>query len=111
MELCKNKICPAKSICTASYRGSNCASMRAKFGVDYDPDDDFAGEQNDADHNQRYRCWVVSYYDNGKMPVVTVFNNKDAAMLCYQTFLGAHDKVDVDECPIYGKFSVGNDQG
>lgn len=51
--------------------------------------------------------WVVSYYDMGEDPVVTVFENKLAALRCYEYFLGEHDRVNIDEAPIYQSFIVG----
>lgn len=50
--------------------------------------------------------WIVSYYDSGEDPVVTSFDNKDAAMRCYEHFVGEHEKVDVDEVPIYHSFVI-----
>ena len=58
--------------------------------------------------------WIVTYYDMGDDPVVTAFDNKLAAIKCYEFFLGEHDKVNIDEVPIYksfinkGKFSSEN---
>lgn len=49
--------------------------------------------------------WVVTYYDIGDDPVVTVFNNKLAAIKCYKYFLGEHDKVNIDKTPVYKSFN------
>lgn len=50
--------------------------------------------------------WVVSYYDIGEEPVVTVFTNSDAAYDCYEYFFVEHDKVSIDEVPVYKDFIV-----
>lgn len=51
--------------------------------------------------------WVVTYYDMGKDPTVTVFDNKEAALKCYKWFMDSdYDRVSVDECPIYNKFII-----
>lgn len=50
--------------------------------------------------------WIVTYYDMGAAPVVTAFNNSNAAYDCYEYFLGEHDKVNIDEVPIYKDFIV-----
>lgn len=54
------------------------------------------------------KVWVVSYYNEGEAPVVTVFDNEDAAVKCYNAFLtfGKHKKVDCDECSVYKTFTV-----
>lgn len=54
------------------------------------------------------KVWVVSYYDEGEAPVVTVFDNEVAAVKCYNAFLtyGHHKKVDCDECQIYKTFTM-----
>lgn len=44
--------------------------------------------------------WAVTYYDMGDDPVVTIFDNKPAALDCYGYFLGKHDRVDIDEAPV-----------
>lgn len=48
--------------------------------------------------------WVVTYYDIGSDPIVTCFDNEDAAMKCYEHFLGKHDRVDIDKCMIFKNF-------
>lgn len=57
---------------------------------------------------QRRQVWVVSYYDDGKAPVVTVFDNERAAEKCYVWFLntGGHTKVDLDEVCVYKSFTL-----
>lgn len=49
--------------------------------------------------------YVVSYQDDLEdEPVVTVFDNKLAAIKCFKTFSKIHDKVVIDEVPLYSKF-------
>lgn len=50
--------------------------------------------------------WVVSYYDIGDDPVVTIFSDKEAAFKCYEYFLGEHDKVNVDEVNVHKSFTI-----
>lgn len=54
------------------------------------------------------KVFVVSYYDDGDAPVVTVYDNEDAAASHYNFALmvGGHKKVCIDECPIYESFTV-----
>ena len=54
------------------------------------------------------KVWIVSYYDEGEAPVVTVFDNELAAVKCCNAFLqlGHHTKVNCDECQIYKTFTV-----
>ena len=62
---------------------------------------------NSISANVKTVC-VVSYYDDGDAPVVTVFDDNLAAERCYTWFLntGGHTKVDIDEVPIYHSFTV-----
>lgn len=58
----------------------------------------------------RQKVWVVSCYDEGKAPVVTVFDNEQAAMKCYDNlrfFLNydKHVKVCIDKAPVYQSFT------
>jgi len=49
--------------------------------------------------------WVVSWYNAGEEPVVTVFGNEENAMKYYNHELAnSHVKVAIDECPIYNNF-------
>ncbi len=52
--------------------------------------------------------WVVTCYDTGGEPTVTVFNNGKAAYDCYIYFLGRHDIIEVslDEVPVYKDFMI-----
>ena len=54
------------------------------------------------------KVWVVSYYDEGEAPVVTVYNNENAAYRhsYWELQIGSHSKVDMDECPIYSSFTI-----
>lgn len=52
------------------------------------------------------KIWIISYYDVGDDPVVTPFDNKDAATKCYEHFIGEHDRVNIDECEVYSSFIV-----
>lgn len=45
--------------------------------------------------------WAVTYYDIGDDPVVTIFDNKPAALKWYECLLGKHDRVNIDETPVY----------
>jgi len=55
---------------------------------------------------QDKNIWIVSWYDYSEPSVVTAFNNKDAAMQYYAYELSRdHEKVDIDECPIYSTFT------
>lgn len=50
--------------------------------------------------------WVVSYCDDGDAEAtITVFDNWDAAIKCKQFFLDTeHQRVSLDECPLYSNF-------
>lgn len=55
------------------------------------------------------KVWVVTYYDEDKDrlawdPTVTVFDNKNNAVKCYESFLCRHHKAAMDECPVYSDF-------
>jgi hypothetical protein len=52
------------------------------------------------------KMWIVSYYDRNQDPVVTPFDNQTSATKCYKFFLGKHDHVCIDECPVYTNFTV-----
>ena len=50
--------------------------------------------------------WIVSWYNRGEMPVVTPFNNEDAAKRYYDYELNNnHEKVDLDKCEVYSTFT------
>lgn len=50
--------------------------------------------------------WVVTYWDTGSEPVVTVFNNPHAANMSKEFFEKHHDGVCVDHVPIYCAWSA-----
>lgn len=54
------------------------------------------------------KVFVVSYYNDGEAPVVTVYDNEEAAMRQYnfELMMGGHRKVDMDECPVYKTFTI-----
>lgn len=53
---------------------------------------------------KRNKVFVVTYWDNGVEPVVTVFDNQENAEKCYSFFKGKHDGCCVDEVPVYKHF-------
>ena len=48
--------------------------------------------------------WIVTYWDFGSEPVVTAFNNEEAAIECRDYFKRCYDECCLDECPIYSHF-------
>ena len=58
------------------------------------------------------KVFVVSYYDEGEPPVVTVFDNEEAALFMYNWVcrVGGHSKVDMDECPVYSTFTINGNE-
>lgn len=48
--------------------------------------------------------FVVTYWDNGLEPVVTVFDNRENAEKCYSFFIKRHSGCCVDEVPVYKHF-------
>lgn len=52
------------------------------------------------------KVWVVTYRDRCEEPVVTLFDNEDAAKDCYKEFKKEHWGAWIDEAPIYSNFSV-----
>lgn len=49
--------------------------------------------------------WIVTYWDIDSEPVVTAFNNEEAANKCYKYFKQCHDGCCLDECSICSTFS------
>ena len=48
--------------------------------------------------------FVVTYKDNDcDEPVVTAFDNEEAANKCYEYFKTIHDAAWLDTCPLYSK--------
>lgn len=55
--------------------------------------------------------WVVSWYNSGEEPVVTVFNNEENAMKYYNYELANnHVEVAIDGCPVYSTFSLSTER-
>ncbi len=51
--------------------------------------------------------WVITYWEDGNEPVVTVFNNKYAADRFYQYHDGRHSGgICADKCEIYDTFKL-----
>ena len=50
--------------------------------------------------------WIVTYWDKGDEPVVTPFDNQEAATKCYEYFKTIHDGCCLDECTIFHKFNI-----
>lgn len=53
--------------------------------------------------------WVVTYWDEGMEPVVTVFNNQKAAQECYSCFSLEHNAC-IDKAFIYSSVSFTTDK-
>ena len=49
--------------------------------------------------------WVVTYCDDGD-PVVTCFNNYEAAQKCFEYYRDRHEFCCLDECDLYSSFNV-----
>lgn len=52
------------------------------------------------------KIWVVTYWDKGEEPVVTVFNNRKAAENCYKAFKDSHDGCCIDETMLYHSITI-----
>lgn len=51
--------------------------------------------------------YIVTYFDKSERePVVTAFDNRDAAERCYEAFKDKHDIVSIDRAPVYKSFEV-----
>lgn len=55
---------------------------------------------------QKIWVWVVTYWDKGKEPIVTVFDNRKAAEYCYMAFKDSHDGCCIDETMLYHSFTI-----
>lgn len=55
---------------------------------------------------QQKKIWVVTYWDKGEEPTVTVFDNRKAAKHCYKAFKGSHDGCCIDETMLYHSFTI-----
>lgn len=51
--------------------------------------------------------YIVTYYDKGaREPVVTAFDNRDAAERCYEDFKDKHDVISIDCAPVFKSFEI-----
>ncbi len=55
---------------------------------------------------QQKKIWVVTYWDKGEEPIVTVFNNRKAAEYCYKAFKDSHVECCIDETMLYHSFTI-----
>ena len=62
---------------------------------------------NEVKDTGRPYVYVVTYQDVAKEPVITVFNNEEAANKCYMAFVLEHDNAWIDSAPIYSRFCKG----
>ena len=60
------------------------------------------GEKNNDSVDKT--VFVVTYWDVGLEPVITVFDNQENAEKCYLFFKGKHDGCCMDEVPVYKHF-------
>ena len=60
------------------------------------------GEKNNDIMDKK--VFIVTYWDNGLEPVVTVFDNQENAEKCYSFFVKRHSGCCIDEVPIYKHF-------
>ena len=65
---------------------------------------DSSGNQKEEVGVKYNKVYVVTYWDNGVEPVVTVFDNQENAEKCYSFFIKEHDGCCVDEVPVYKHF-------
>lgn len=59
--------------------------------------------------SDRYKAWVVCFYNDGEEPCLTVFDNKKAADKCVMYNVNEYDHVFCEECPVYGKYLIGDE--
>lgn len=50
------------------------------------------------------KIYIVTYWDKDEEPVVSPFNNKDAAYKCYNYFKEIHDGCCIDKCNVFSSF-------
>ena len=53
--------------------------------------------------------YVVTYWDKGEEPTVTVFNNEFSAHQYYDYIKDKHFGSCIDDCPVYHLFNVSKD--
>ena len=51
--------------------------------------------------------WSVIYWDEGEEPIISLFDNEEAARKCYEYFKPNHDGCCIDKCSIFSNFLVG----
>ena len=81
-----------------SYKCSNCGCIMP-YPKNFCPD---CGEKNNGTVDRT--VFVVTYWDNGLEPVVTVFDNRENAEKCCSFFIEKHDVCCMDEVPLYKHF-------
>lgn len=54
----------------------------------------------------RTEVYCVTYWDDSEEPVVTIFDNEEAANKCYDYFKMHHEGCCIDSCEIYSSFSI-----
>ena len=70
-------------------------------------------EQKEQKEQNMDYVYIVTYYDkDAREPVVTAFDNRDAAEACYETFKQEHDITAIDHVKVYKEFKIlDNDEG
>lgn len=65
---------------------------------------------NVNDLSNRYKVYVVTYYDDGQEPTITLFNNKAAADKMTMHIIDKYDHVLNEVAPLFGDFLIGDDE-
>lgn len=65
---------------------------------------------NDSNLSERYKVYVVTCYDDGQEPTITVFSNKEAADKMTRHIIGKYDHVLNEVAPLFGDFLIGDDE-
>ena len=65
---------------------------------------------NINDLSNRYKVYVVTYYDEGQEPTITVFNNKAASDKMVMHIIDKYDHVLNEVAPLFGDFLIGDDE-
>lgn len=66
--------------------------------------------RNENDLSNRYKVYVVTYYDDGQEPTITLFNNKAAADKMTMHIIDKYDHVLNEVAPLFGDFLIGDDE-
>ena len=53
-------------------------------------------------------AWSVIYWDEGEEPIISLFDNEEAARKCYEYFKTNHDGCCIDKCNIFSDFLTGS---